>query len=84
MAFISLTSDSRAEAESFVRRFSIPWPCGYGAAPVTPALYVIGPDGRLLWDDGQARPRHRGDCEDLLRELDGEIERALAGEAMLN
>ena len=55
MAFVSLTSDSRAQAESFVERYSIPWPCGYGAALVTPTLYLISPDGRVLWDDGREK-----------------------------
>ena len=79
---MSLTDDSRSEAESFVGRYSLPWPCGYGTAAVTPTLYLIGPKGRVLWDDGQARPRHREDTQALLRRLDAEIERALANEVI--
>jgi hypothetical protein len=45
---------------------------------VIPTLYLIGPDGRVLWNDGQARPQHTKEGEVLVRELDDAIERALA------
>lgn len=45
---------------------------------VSPTLYLIGRKGRVLWNDGQARPRHLKDSAALLRDLDAEIERALS------
>jgi hypothetical protein len=51
-----------------------------GAPPgyeVVPTLYVIGPDGLIRWSDRRARTRHE-DHGPLLKELETEIERALA------
>lgn len=45
---------------------------------VTPTLYLLGPDGRVRWCDGQARPRHASDPAALLRRLDAAIEAALS------
>jgi hypothetical protein len=42
-----------------------------------PTLYLIGPDGRIRWNDRRARYRHE-DPDLLLKELESEIERALA------
>lgn len=47
---------------------------------VTPTLYVIAADGRVLWHDGQARPRHEKQTDTILQELEAEIERLLAVE----
>jgi hypothetical protein len=44
---------------------------------VSPTLYLLGPDGRVLWNDGQARPRHLTRPQALVRELELAIERAL-------
>jgi hypothetical protein len=44
---------------------------------VSPTLYIIGADGRVVWNDGQARPRHLKDSAALVRELEDEIESAL-------
>jgi hypothetical protein len=52
------------------------WGTGY---EVRPTLYLLGPGGRVLWCDGQARPRHLGDAAELLRRLNGAIDLALAG-----
>ena len=92
MAFVSLTDVPRDAAEQFARAFSVPWPCGYGAPPgalahwgacgantaVTPTLYLVGPDGCVLWCDGRARMQHG--LNPAVREADLEeaIERALA------
>jgi hypothetical protein len=43
---------------------------------VTPTLYVMGSNGRVLWSDGQARPWHKEPAP-LLQELEKEIEKAL-------
>jgi len=47
---------------------------GYG---LRPTLYLLGPDGRVLWCDGQSRPRHHGDAAEQLRRLDEAITHAL-------
>jgi hypothetical protein len=31
--FVSLTNLPRADVESFVKHFSLPWPCGYASSP---------------------------------------------------
>lgn len=48
---------------------------------VSPTLYLIGPDGKVLWHDDQARPRHLKDSKTLTRDLTAEIERILASDA---
>ncbi len=91
--FVSLAGESREAVELFAEHFSVPWPCGYGATPqilsrfgahtgqkqygVWPTLYLIGPDGRVVWSDGGARPSHRIDPNNLAHELDEHIEHAL-------
>ncbi len=45
---------------------------------VSPTLYLIGPTGRVVWHDDQARPRHRGTPADMVREVEAEIEAVLA------
>jgi len=44
---------------------------------VQPTLYLIGPDGRVLWSDGRARMAHQ-DPAGLLQRLEEAIERELA------
>lgn len=41
---------------------------------IFPTLYLIGPDGRVLWNDRQARPMHLMSSAELVRKLDAEIE----------
>jgi peroxiredoxin len=55
-------------------RFSGTYDPGY---EVSPTLFLIGPDGRILWCDGQARPRHSAGEAELLRGLGDAIEAAL-------
>ena len=45
---------------------------------LSPTLYLIGPDGRIVWHDGQARPLHTLEPAELVEELDAAIARALA------
>jgi hypothetical protein len=101
VAFVSLTNEPHDWAESFVKVFAVPWPCGYEAtlpflaqlgaysakqmsatsnpgSEVRPTVYLIGADGRVLWNDGQARPLHTKQSEALVREIDAAIDRALA------
>jgi hypothetical protein len=47
---------------------------GYETIPI---LYLIGPDGRIVWTDQQARSRHE-EMSGPLRELEAEIEKVLA------
>jgi len=51
---------------------------------VSPTLYLIGPDGHILWNDAQARPRHLKDTEAILRDLAAQIEKALRDDAHVN
>jgi hypothetical protein len=46
---------------------------------VSPTLYLIGPDGRVVWHDDQARPRHRVTPEAVVRQAEAAIEAELAG-----
>jgi hypothetical protein len=55
-------------------RFSRTYNPGY---EVTPTLFLLGRDGRILWCDGQVRPRHTEDAAELLQRLDDAIEAAL-------
>jgi thiol-disulfide isomerase/thioredoxin len=48
---------------------------------VTPTLFVIGPDGRVIWNDRQARPRHLKDGPGVLHELVETVEHALGEHA---
>jgi hypothetical protein len=66
-----VTRDALTELGAYGAERPLP---GYDA---TPTLYVVGPDGRVRWHDRQQRLRHQGTAG-LLRELDAEIERALA------
>jgi hypothetical protein len=45
---------------------------------VSPTLYLIGPDGRVLWHDEQVLPRHAATAADRLRRLEAAIQKALA------
>jgi hypothetical protein len=45
---------------------------------INPTVYLIDPDGRVLWNDSQARPLHTKESTALVREIDVAIERALA------
>jgi hypothetical protein len=47
---------------------------GYEAFPT---LYLISPDGRVLWNDRQARALHIKSGAELVQELDAEIEHLL-------
>jgi thiol-disulfide isomerase/thioredoxin len=45
---------------------------------VTPTLYVFDAEGRVVWHDAQARPRHLKESAALLRDLEAELERLLS------
>jgi hypothetical protein len=44
---------------------------------LSPTLYLIGPDGRVLWNDRQARMSHTGKEAGVGRALEAAIEREL-------
>jgi hypothetical protein len=93
VAFVSLTGESRDAVQLFAEQFSVPWPCGYAAAPISlarfgvhtgkgpygvwPTLFLIGADGRVVWNDGSARPTHRLSPEAVVQDLDERIEHTL-------
>lgn len=43
---------------------------------IAPTLYVVDASGKVLWNDGQARYRHKGPAE-LVKALRAELDRAL-------
>ncbi len=49
----------------------------YGPQMIKPVVYLVGPDGRVLWSDRCARFGHKG-AEEMLRELTAALEAALA------
>jgi hypothetical protein len=76
----------------FCRKFSVPWPCGYGVSKGTlenfkavypgsprimPTLYIIGQDGKIFWHDNHFRLKHAED-KSVLRELETQLAKALA------
>jgi thiol-disulfide isomerase/thioredoxin len=51
---------------------------------INPIVYLIGPDGRILWSDGNARPKHENfgaACGKLDQEIEAAL-RMLANEAV--
>lgn len=44
---------------------------------VNPTLYLLRPDGRVMWHDEQSRPRHRGTTEEIVARAEAAIEAAL-------
>ncbi len=79
--FLGLTDTDRAAAQTIVDQIGFPWPLAHDAREVIgslidgpsciPALFVIGADGLISWNDGMARYRHS------VAFLDGELEEAL-------
>jgi hypothetical protein len=47
---------------------------------LSPTFYVIGRDGRVLWHDDHARPRHLRTVPELAQDIEAAIERGLAVE----
>lgn len=75
MVFLGITPDNEATAGAFCRRHNVAWPIGWGAKKFLdewilggyPALFVIGRDGRICWNDGGARYHHaEGELRDRL------------------
>jgi hypothetical protein len=44
---------------------------------VSPTIYLIGPDGKILWSDHQARPRHQKAEKAMLFDLEAAIQQEL-------
>jgi peroxiredoxin len=65
-------SDQTVEAFGALRREALE-----GRHELNPIVYLIDPDGRILWTDGNARPKHE-DFRAVCLELDREIEAALS------
>lgn len=83
VTFISLTTNAETTASAFAAATGVPWPIGYDAVPAihalgagAPTVFLIGPDGRVLWNDNRARYRHK--LEELEQTLSDAIEQALA------
>ncbi|HEY7308226.1 MAG TPA: hypothetical protein VH643_02580 [Gemmataceae bacterium] len=45
---------------------------------INPTVFLIDPEGRVLWNDAQARPLHTQETMAQVRDIDTAIERALA------
>jgi thiol-disulfide isomerase/thioredoxin len=70
--FIGLTSDrkdSLPEIEAFIEKAGMKFPNGYGALKTVqqtrcealPAMWVVGPDGRVLWNGDRGREKETAD-----------------------
>jgi hypothetical protein len=70
---VAMKEIARWGAYSRTRMTSIYNP-GYA---VSPTLFLLSSEGRVLWCDDQMRPRHTGDPQELLRQLDSAINAAL-------
>lgn len=74
VVFLGLTDEGEDQLpaiQEFIETTGIPWPNGYGAAETIeqlgaahwrPGVWVIGTDGRVLWNYGRSEP-----LEDALR-----------------
>lgn len=62
VVFVGLVCEGeqdKASTQGFIDKFQIPWPNGYGAEEMVhalgvsgfPTLFVIGADGRVVWND---------------------------------
>lgn len=85
VTFVSLTTNAEATAKEFTAATGIPWSVGYDAGSAVralgagaPTVFIIGGDGRVLWNDNRSRYRHK--IEELEQTLSDAIEQALAGQ----
>ena len=63
--FLGLTSADIEDARTYVDYLKVPWPNAYDAGPTidklganAPTVFVVGSDGRVLWNDSKARFKH--------------------------
>jgi thiol-disulfide isomerase/thioredoxin len=47
---------------------------------VSPTLFIVSAEGRILWNDGQARPRHLKTSGVLMRDFNAALEKLLVDE----
>ena len=83
VAFIGMTSAGKDEAQAYVDYLKLPWPNAYDAGPAidalranAPTIYVVGRDGRVLWNDSRSRFVHN--ISGLEKRLAWAIEQALS------
>lgn len=83
VVFIGLTTASEDEARQYVDNWRFPWANGYNATATVdalkahaPTLFVVAPDGRILWNDDRSRWHH--EYANLGQQLESAIEDALA------
>lgn len=84
VVFLGITSAEVEEARGYVDDAHLSWPNAYGAGTTidalqanAPTIFVVGADGRVLWNDGRARYRH--EVAHLGEQLEAAIEAALQG-----
>ena len=79
VVFVGLTTDGAEDLDKvrhFLKKAGITWPNGWGAfetsralkADAIPALYVIGPDGQLLWFNQEDGGELESVLESVLRQ----------------
>lgn len=79
VVFVGLTSETEAELpqiEAFIEELDVPWVNGYGAdqtlialqAEVIPLVWVIGTDGKVVWNSGSPGTVEDGIEEALARQ----------------
>lgn len=81
--FISLTEESRDDAQRFARDYGVEWPLCSGARSFLdgwlgeytyPGFLIIGRDGKIAWSDGGSRQQH-GSRRFGIDELDYQLDR---------
>lgn len=84
VVFIGMTSAELSDARSYVDDTHFTWPSAYGAGTTidalqanAPTIFVVGADGRVVWNDDRARYQH--DIAHLGEKLESAIEEALQG-----
>lgn len=84
VVFLSITEESSEVARRFARAYGIEWPICCDARHFLedwlddysyPGLFIIGPDGKICWNDGGARQHHSGRIRFGIHELDAQIDR---------
>jgi thiol-disulfide isomerase/thioredoxin len=82
VVFIGLTTAREEEARLYVDCWQLPWANGYDATTTidalkahAPTVFVVAPDGHILWNDDRARWHH--DHVNLGQRLEIAIEDAL-------
>lgn len=70
-----------ATSETFAKYGAFNWKNKLKGYEVNPTFYLVGPDSRVLWNDGQERLKHLQRFEFMMPRIEEQLERALANSA---